>query len=63
MKLLNNAQLYLRELSGIKAQVHSIINYDRTATIELVTGYINEPRFYARRAIDNVRAMMKEAGF
>ena len=39
------------------------INYDRTATIELVTGYINEPRFYARRAIDNVRAMMKEAGF
>ena len=39
------------------------INYDRTATIELVTGYINEPRFYARRAIDNVRGMMKEAGF
>ena len=39
------------------------INYDRTATIELVTGYINEPRFYARRAIDNVRTMMKEAGF
>ena len=39
------------------------INYDRTATIELVTGYINEPRFYARRAIDNVRAMMKDAGF
>lgn len=39
------------------------INYDRTATIELVTGYINEPRFYARRAVDNVRAMMKEAGF
>ena len=39
------------------------INYDKTATIELVTGYINEPRFYARRAIDNVRAMMKDAGF
>ena len=39
------------------------INYDKTATIELVTGYINEPRFYARRAVDNVRAMMKEAGF
>ncbi len=39
------------------------INYDKTATIELVTGYINEPRFYARRAIDNVRAMMKDADF
>ena len=39
------------------------IGYDRTATIELVTGYINEPRFYARRAVDNVREMMKEAGF
>ena len=39
------------------------ISYDKTATIELVTGYINEPRFYARRAIDNVRAMMKDAGF
>ena len=39
------------------------IDYDKTATIELVTGYINEPRFYARRAIDNVRAMMKDAGF
>ncbi len=39
------------------------IDYDRTATIELVTGYINEPRFYARRAIDNVREMMKETGF
>ncbi len=39
------------------------IDYDRTATIELVTGYINEPRFYARRAVDNVREMMKEAGF
>lgn len=39
------------------------INYDKTATIELVTGYINEPRFYARRAVDNVRAMMKDAGF
>lgn len=39
------------------------INYDRTATIELVTGYINEPRFYARRAINNVREMMAKAGF
>lgn len=37
--------------------------YDRTATIELVTGYINEPRLYARRAIDQVRGYMEEAGF
>lgn len=37
--------------------------YDRTATIELVTGYINEPRLYARRAVDQVRGYMKEAGF
>ena len=36
--------------------------YDGTATLELVTGYINEPRFYARRAVDNVRAMMARAG-
>ncbi len=39
------------------------INYDRTATLELVTGYINEPRMYARRAINNTREMMKIAGF
>ena len=39
------------------------INYDRTATIELVTGYINEPRMYARRAINNVRDMMEKAGW
>ena len=38
------------------------IGYEGTATIELVTGYINEPRMYARRAIRNVRAMMEEAG-
>lgn len=38
------------------------IGYQRTATIELVTGYINEPRMYARRAINNVREMMKNAG-
>lgn len=37
--------------------------YDKTATIELVTGYINEPRLYARRAIDRVRGYMQEAGF
>lgn len=29
--------------------------YKGTATIELVTAYINEPRFYAKRAINNVR--------
>ena len=38
-------------------------NYQGTATLELVTGYINEPRLYARRAINNVREYMKEAGF
>ena len=39
------------------------MGYDKTATIELVTGYINEPRLYARRAIDRVRAYMKDAGY
>ena len=39
------------------------IGYEGTATIELVTAYINEPRMYARRAIRNIRAMMAEAGF
>ena len=38
------------------------IGYDRTATLELVTGYINEPRMYAKRAIDNVRGMMAQVG-
>lgn len=38
------------------------IGYNKTATIELVLGYINEPRMYARRAIERVRAMMAEAG-
>ncbi len=38
-------------------------NYQGTATLELVNGYINEPRLYARRAIENVRVYMKEAGF
>ncbi len=37
--------------------------YEGTATIELVTGYINEPRMYARRAVNRVRSMMAEAGF
>ena len=39
------------------------IGYEGTATVELVTGYINEPRMYARRAVNRVREMMKEAGF
>ena len=39
------------------------VGYEKTATLELVTGYINEPRLDSRRAIDNARAYMKEAGF
>lgn len=35
------------------------IDYQGTMTIELVTSYINEPRFYARRAINNVRELLK----
>lgn len=35
------------------------IGYEGTATLELVTAYINEPRFYARRAINNIRNLMK----
>lgn len=38
------------------------IGYDKTATLELVTNYINEPRFYAKRAIDNMRELMAKAG-
>ena len=37
--------------------------YKGAATLELVTGYINEPRMYAKRAIDNIRGMMKIAEF
>lgn len=33
--------------------------YDRTATIELVTHYIHDPRRYAKLAIDRLRAMME----
>lgn len=39
------------------------VGYDKTATIELVFNYMNEPRLYARRAINRVREYMKEAGF
>lgn len=35
------------------------ISYQGTMTIELVTAYINEPRLYARRAINNVRALLE----
>ena len=48
----------------LQEMVHELarIGYDRTATLELVLGYINEPRMYARRAVENVRAMMAHAG-
>ncbi|PID82167.1 MAG: fructoselysine 3-epimerase [Clostridiales bacterium] len=32
--------------------------YNKTATLELVTNYINEPRIYAKRAIDRLRELM-----
>jgi protein FrlC len=35
------------------------MGYDGTATIELVTAYIREPRLYAKKAIDRVREMLK----
>jgi len=38
------------------------VGYKGTATLELVLGYINEPRMYAKRAIDNVREMMAKSG-
>ncbi len=34
--------------------------YGGTMTIELVTAYINEPRLYARRAINNLRKMLAD---
>ena len=37
------------------------IGYTGSATLELVTTYMNEPRFYARRAIDNMHALMRQA--
>ena len=40
-------------------EIQDYYHYERTATIELVTGYINEPRLYAKRAITNVRAMLE----
>ncbi|MFA7462625.1 MAG: TIM barrel protein, partial [Anaerovoracaceae bacterium] len=35
------------------------IGYEGTATIELVTAYIREPRLYGKKAIDAVRAMLE----
>lgn len=35
------------------------MGFEGTATIELVTAYIKEPRLYAKRAIDSVRDMLK----
>lgn len=35
------------------------MGYQGTATIELVTNYLNEPRLYSRRAIKNLRAMLE----
>lgn len=34
-------------------------DYRGTATIELVTNYLNEPRLYSRRAIKNLRSMLE----
>jgi protein FrlC len=47
--------LPLRELTGeIQRR-----GYQGTATIELVTAYIHEPRFYAQRAIEHIRGLLK----
>ena len=32
--------------------------YTGTATIELVTNYLNEPRLFAKRAIDSMKALL-----
>ncbi|QAA33440.1 TIM barrel protein [Clostridium manihotivorum] len=34
------------------------IKYDGTITIELVTAYINEPRLYAKKAINNIKSLL-----
>lgn len=34
--------------------------FEGTATIELVTNYLSEPRLYARRSIENLRSMLAE---
>lgn len=47
--------LPLRELMAELADA----GYTGTATIELVTNYLHEPRLYARRAVANLRALMR----
>lgn len=49
-------QIPLKELMSELKEM----NYERTMTIELVTAYINEPRLYARRAINNVKALLMD---
>lgn len=39
------------------------IGYEGTATLELVSGYINEPRMYAKKTIDAVRELMASVGY
>lgn len=34
------------------------MGYDKTITIELVTSYINEPRFYAKKALQNLKSLI-----
>ena len=46
-------------LPELMQEIANYYHYDRTATIELVTGYINEPRLYAKRAINNIKAMLE----
>ena len=63
----NGSDTHLIPVEGnipIKEMLYEMkrIGYDKTATLELVTNYINEPRFYAKRAIDNMRELMAEAG-
>ncbi|MCE5235108.1 MAG: fructoselysine 3-epimerase [Clostridiaceae bacterium] len=48
----------MRELVG---QLR-LAGYNGTATIELVTHYMHEPRLYAQRAIETLRKMMQDAG-
>lgn len=44
----------------LKELMHEIkdMGYDKTITIELVTAYINEPRFYAKRALQNLKSLV-----
>lgn len=47
-------EMPMRELACELKEMH----YERTATIELVTSYLNEPRLYARRAIDRFKSFL-----